>query len=376
MSIIHQALKRKERTAGDGTEVDLRSPGGATAVWQAPWFPGALAAAGVILAALLTYLVTRPGEITVIIPPPAASTAPLQATAAPTSANPVADPLQAGTPPPIEVPPGYAYQPAFAPATQGQTAMPPPAPASVTSGYATSPTGGVQPGAAPAYAPPAAPPAPAEPIASPNEFPHIPVYGGRYTTEPAGTAPPSSAPSPPQASPTAAPASDLPPNAVTIEMSEGRLESFSGGVSVNSSIPQPGAPLRVGTVVTTAPGAAASMGFERAQIDISGGSSARVSRLERRSDGEGGREEVTVHLSSGNARTVVRPGGGTVLVSTDQLTAAATSGAFQIQARADGAVTVQSEGGQVRLVPRGGADPITLSNGERVTWSNNAWVRE
>lgn len=390
MSIIHEALKRKERLEAGDTSVPERGaagPGkGGAAFWQAPWFPGALAASGVLLAATLTYLVTRPGEITVVLPPPAQPTS--ATLAAPGGTAPVAPELAypAPTPP---VPPGYAFQPAYPAAYPG---APPASPAGTahagTYGATGVPTGvpvapGPQaatgePGAGyPADAAVASEPSAGTPsaTATTSEYPHIPVYGAIPGITPGvPSSPAATAANPAQTGSRVTPSTaELPPNAVTIEMSQGRLESFSGGVSVNSTVPQPGAPVRVGTVVSTQPGAAATLAFENAQVDVAGASTARVSRLERRSDPSGSaREEVTVHLANGNARTVVRPGGGQVLISTDQVTAAASSGAFQVQARADGSVTVQSEGGQVRLVPRSG-EPMTLGVGQQATWRNGAW---
>lgn len=402
MSIIHEALKRKERLEAGDASVPVRGSSGAgrggAAFWQASWFPGALAASGVLLAATLTYLITRPGEITVVLPPPAQPTAAASLSAA--GGTTVGSPELPLSPQPLDAPPGYAFQPAYPGGPAAPVGAAAPIGAAYASGYSPAGAPGSVAGTPP---PPAVPggagdprgeyqaeavtpePAPGLPAAttSSSEYPHIPVYGAIPGITPgvpasaasAAPSPPASSagPATPRASSTGSSGSELPPNAVTIEMSQGRLESFSGGVSVNSTVPQPGAPVRVGTVVSTQPGAAATLAFEHAQVDVAGASTARVSRLERRSDPTGSaREEVTVHLATGNARTVVRPGGGQVLISTDQVTAAASSGAFQVQARSDGSVTVQSEGGQVRLIPRSG-EPMTLGVGQQATWRNGGW---
>jgi len=90
----------------------------------------------------------------------------------------------------------------------------------------------------------------------------------------------------------------------------------------------------------------------------------------------GSAEEVTVHLKRGEARAVVQPGLGSILISTDQVTTSAASGAFLVKTNADQSVTVSSTGGRVRIVSRANQNEVvTLDANQSITYRNGEWVR-
>jgi hypothetical protein len=263
--------------------------------------------------------------------------------------TPAASPPAASAPPFTPLPPPDLL--AFEPLREDYRIVPPPMP-------------GVPP---PSGAPPPPPassifterlPAVLEGAPSPSspDFRSIPVYAGARLQ-------------PPDA--------DLPPDAVTIEMSEATLESLNGGVTINGSPAQPGTRLQVGSELRTAAGGAASIGFTRANVELGAASAGKITRLERRSTAAGQpAEDVTIHLASGDVRAVVRPGGGSVLVSTDPLTAATASGAFHLTREANGGIRVKNEGGSVRLIPTARPDDaIQLGAGEEISYRDGAWIR-
>jgi hypothetical protein len=382
VSIIHDALRRKERIpdgGASGGRLNGASPAGspgssgpdgigaAVEARIAHFYPAIIGGGGVILAALITYLLSRPGEITVVVaPPPGTASAQAPATAAALTAT-------AGGSAALDAAnAGYQYQP-WQPGAAVNPLMAQPAP--------SAPVAPMMPGAPPLAAttlPPAGPDA-SIPYADPEpSFRNIPVYHGATLTNPqAPAAPQSPARSAATTSPSP-PLSDLPPDAVTIEMSQADLASQTGGVTVNGSPSQPGAKLRVGSEIRTGQSGAATVNFSRASVDLSQGSAARISRLERRVSTTGAEEEeVTLHLNEGSAHAVVQPGNGSVLVSTPALTAATQSGAFTVSTHDDGSVSVRSEGGAVRLVPTGRQnESYILRANESVVYRDGQWVKQ
>ncbi len=368
MSIIHEALKRRDEETGvdvPGDEVFEEDGTGAPT-----WLPAALGAGGVILAAVLTYTLTRPSEITVIVPPPGlAAVAP--APAAPGALDAVSTsidaPMAEGFLPPVLVPsepvpqngivtgPGNVYVPQ---ATPRQTAPQGSIPATNLASPGSPATGAMpMPGSDAPFSPAGDPagmmsvPPGLEP---PADYRDIPVYNGAQLANPP----------------------DLPEDAMTIEMAEGRLVNAGGAVNVNGAPAPPGASLRVGSEIRTDPGGGASLAFDRAQIELSSASTARITRLERQSSGTGrANEQVSLYLRNGSARTSVRPGEGSVLLSTEQVTATSQSGSFTVTANPDGSVVVKNEGGTVRVAPNGQPDAtVTLENGQSVTYRNGTRV--
>lgn len=398
MSIIHEALKRREQADGGISlfpDAAMDRPFGApqngdvsrgaanpardrdAGETAAQLVPAVIGGGGVLLAALLTYLLTKPGEIMVVVPPASTSTA-SSAPAAPVPSTPAAgtilkpddaytfapvdglpaNPLASSAIPvrAVEEPPEYPGIPVYSGRRNlPAQAVPAPPPASAP---AAAPTPTIT--AAPASTP-SAPPGPATP----------PVVTPVATSVTAGAAPTvMSTPAPPP--------SDLPPEAITIEMSAARLQSFTGPVTVNGQVPRPDVRLRVGSEIRTDGAGEASMEFSRAQIDLVGASAAQIRRLERRAGPTGEpQEDVTLHVTEGTARTVVRPGSGSVLVSTDAVTASSSNGAFSVSKAKDGSVTIQNEGGVVRLVPSDRPnESYTLRGAERVTYRDGAFIRE
>lgn len=318
MSIIHEALKRRSNPATDSAP--LKSVPVSAPEKYSHVVPAAIGGGGVILAALLTWALSRPAEIMVVMPPAPERPAQLS----------------------------EAYEPVAGPAED-------------------APLDGFPEISDPVLTPLGQPGIIGEPIS--NDF-GIPVYAPKARAKVEAVKPAVALDADP------APM-DLPPNAVTIEMTEANLASFTGGVAINGSTPQPGAKLRVGSEIRTTSGAA-SIGFGRADIEIGGATNARITRLERRIGRSGTPEEdVTLHLGHGAARTLVRPGGGSVLVSTDHLTAATQNGAFKISTAPDGSVTVINEGGTVRLIPTNRQNaPVTLEQGRRAIFRDGVFVTE
>jgi hypothetical protein len=377
MSIIHDALRRKEQApngavsaqggvtgfSGTGAASANGGPASAGSVPApaskiAQFYPAIIGGGAVVLAALVTYLISRPGEITVVVsPPPGMSATQSTALAAgapgsPNASNPgyMYQPWQTGTPVNPLVP-----QPGTPVAPLGPGAMP---------GTALPPAANLPPTAVPPLGPDAA-----IPYADPEpSFRSIPVYHGATLTNP----------QPAQPATPRIPSTDLPPNAVTIEMSEASLASQTGGVTINGAPSQPGAKLRVGSEIRTDQTGGATVNFSRASVDLSQASAARISRLERRVSTSGAaEEEVTIHLNQGSAHTVVQQGQGSVLVSTPALTAATQSGAFTVATHADGSVSVRSEGGSVRLVPTERQnESYMLRPNETVVYRNGQWVKQ
>ncbi|MEK8024133.1 MAG: hypothetical protein AAB229_10050 [Candidatus Hydrogenedentota bacterium] len=404
MSIIHEALKRRDladrgmpgmqeqsRLNPSGLTVALDrgfrpepSPSFASGMGSASapmsqYLPAVIGGGGVLIAALMTYLLTKPGEITVVVPPPAqpvpiaaaSISAPSQELSSinPANMNPfrgtVLAPDNEYSFQPIDALPGVPISPLAAPVS------------------------------------PTLAPAAQQPSAVPPSFPGIPVYTGRSNIPPQSVAQPITADLPPtvRVLPSAAPSvlttpapavataapstvltvpSDLPPEAITIEMTDAKLQSFAGPVTVNGMVPRPEEKLRVGSQIKTSGAGEASVEFSRAHVDLVGTSAAQIRRLERRVGATGMPEEdVTLHVGHGTARTIVRPGGGSVLVSTDAVTATSSNGAFTVSAAQDGTVTIQNEGGVVKLVPSDRPnETYTLRGAERVTYRNGAFIRE
>jgi hypothetical protein len=333
LSILLQALRRKEAEASGRPATPPATEMPAEERRWAPFLPALLAAAGVFAAAFLTFLLTRPGSITVIVPPTNSS----------------------ATTPAVSAPPFTPLPPpdllAFEPLREDYRIVPPPmAGAPLPSGVlAPRPTSSNFADRLPAVL--EGTPSPAAP-----DFRSIPVYAGARLQ-------------PPDA--------DLPPDAVTIEMSEATIESLNGGVMINGASAQPGSRIQVGSELRTAAGGAASIGFTRASVELGAASAGKITRLERRSTAAGQpAEDVTLHLASGDVRAVVRPGGGSVLVSTDPLTAATASGAFHLTREANGGIRVKNEGGSVRLIPTARPDDaIQLGAGEEIVYRDGAWIR-
>lgn len=334
MSIIHEALKRKNETAKESPP-DIETLLGTAksrglSEHRSHLFPALLGGGGVILTALITYLIARPGAVTIVVPP--ADRAIIMAS----ELEPVAGPSEEFLPVdemPAEEIPAMGVIEDIAPITPVQ-----------------------------------------------ENF-GIPVYAP-LPNKPARTS------GPPQAReaaqlPPAKPVvlevesdNGIPSNAVTIEMTQAKLGSFAGAVTVDGASARPGALLRVGSEIKST--GEASVGFERADVELIGSTAARISRLERRIGRSGTPEEdVTLHLKNGAARALVRPGGGSMLVSTDALTAATQNGAFRIETAPDGSVTVINEGGTVNLIPSARQnEPMTLQPNQRITFRDGAFVAQ
>lgn len=345
MSIIHEALKRKHEPPVAQTP-DQRAvfPAPRAGFDRSQLIPAILGGGGVLVAALMTYVITRPNDVTVIVPPQERQVV-------------VASELERIPGPGEEISmegldlPAIAEPAPFVPSLSAARSVEPEPPFGI-----------------PVFAP----------VAPGRANQAVPRVGLAGKADPVLTEPSISSPSiTSSAGPSViAPMEDpVPANAVTIEMSEAKLQSMTGTVIVDGASARPGNSLRVGSEIRASTGEA-SVEFSRADVNLSTGANAKISRLERRIGRSGTTEEdVTLHLNNGEARAVVRPGGGSVLVSTDLLTAATQSGAFSIKANNDGSVSVVNEGGSVTLIPSERQNaPITLSPNQRATYKNGVFT--
>ncbi|HBW46695.1 TPA: hypothetical protein DEF17_02025 [bacterium] len=333
MSIIHDALKRRdeEMSAVQHEQVEEQEEHFFIEEQIPAWVPAVLAVGGIALAAILTYLLTKPRDITVIVPPSEKNISSRQITAEYPQLNPVLGEYTNPNENMRDV--SSLPQTRLTPSSLQNTGLAAPIiqDAQLRNGI----------------------PQPVEQTPYIEDFRDIPVYHGTELSNP----------------------NELPPNAVTIEMAEGRVESVFGAARINGASAVPGGSLQVGSEISTDADGGTALAFDHANIELAQSSNARVTRLERQSKPNGEvSEEVTLHLVSGTAKALVRPGKGSVLISTKNVTATSSSGAFTVTTKEDGSVSVRGQGGTVRLVPTSNPDASYILNGnENVEFRDGKW---
>lgn len=349
MSIIHDALKQHDKEIS-GVKDEIKNE--EISITEIPaWLPAALGVGGIFLAALLTYLLTKPGEVTVIVAKDN-KTVPVNQHAVnssiPTNNVDVnLDPIS-----------GPYLSPYISPTQTQQNNSSVnigPQLQSPQSEINNQPLISQQTQIVQSQIELQSKNAYAENQPFIQDFRDIPVYHGTELTNP----------------------DDVPPDALTIEMSEGQISSVSGSSFINGSSAAPGNGIKVGSIINTAADGNATLSFNKADVDLGNNSSAKITRLERVTKPNGGvSEEVTVYLSNGNANAIVRPGEGSILLSTKTVTASSSSGAFQISSDAEGNVKVKSNGGQVKLVENSNPNSsVIVSANETVVFRNGKFEK-
>lgn len=343
MSIIHEALKRQERDAANLPQPALLATTDPRLVippLSAIAGPAILGAGGVIVAAMLTYLATRPPQITVIVPPDrqllAARATPASLDYLPLLSGNSALLTNSGAEPTLHFDEQPASTYAQTPSMERPSAEIPP------SDFVEIPV------------PAVGPVVPMSPASGRNErLPETVAPGARGNSG----------------------SNDVPAGLLTIALSEGRIEAITGEVQVNDRPADRGKPILVGSRIITGADGSAALAFQHANMQLVAGTNARIGKLERRTTAAGATtEEVNVHLDAGAVRSVVPPGQGSVEVKTDAVSAVSRNGTFMVIKDASGAITVSGEEGDVRVTAKSDpGKPITVRSGETIRYDNGQW---
>ena len=359
MSIIHEALKRQERTSSSlpNPESLASAPLIEVTNTSSAILTAIIGGGGVILAALITYLLMRPSDITVVIPP-----------VLPESGQPQISMAAATTPGPTRL--EFIPLQAVAPALSKQPDVADIAEVSPLAEYSDLSEH---------------PPEPQQ-----SEFKQIPVsvreeHGVQIITpiitstnnevippttptveafKPVNVPPVQSVQSVPAWENTQTPATPkvikpinratrkpvIPEGAMTIEIATARLEAITGPVKVNGKSAAGGDKIKIGSRISTGKSGSAALGFERADMQLVNSTRVKIIGLERRTDKSGNlAEDVKIQLTSGSLRNVVRIGRGSVSVTTDNLSIGTQNGTFMVLKNDDGSVSISAEAGLIQV---------------------------